>query len=502
MSGLPRNLQDTGAGEESLAVLTRELILLADLHQLELMRALQQHQGLVEQLLPQRGEQSPPVLSSRGSEDYLEDQPPPPMSPRRLEIPERAEISEAIAPRCPTDSAPVTSSSDSPVATKKTIRSSTAGVLRGKSKNQMDVESQDTTFVDTFAGAAVLLNALVMAFELECQGHQVGEQVGIPDSMGCTDVDPLFKILEHVFTLTFALELIWRLARFRWSYFNECFNIFDALLVSLGCLDLYVLSPLASGNLGLMRVLRVIKLARMGTWMWLHYGTAYRAALTMYYMTFAGNWPVYARPVLENVSHAFVIFYLAYITLIVFAVIRVITAIFLSQTLEAASSDAEMIIQERLRKKAAFIRKLESVFNAMDESGDGVLSEDEMSELLRDPKVQAYLESLEVAVPESEALFRLLANGDGLVTYDDFIEGILRCKGPARAMDQIVLQADVKALSVALSNLARALEDAKLLKVGAARQCRRNSRTKSRFVDELTLMQASSWLSGSHGNRT
>ena len=40
-------------------------------------------------------------------------------------------------------------------------------------------------------------------------------------------------------------------------------------------------------------------------------------------------------------------------------VIRVISAVFLSQTLEAANNDAEMMIQERMRKKAAFVQKLE-----------------------------------------------------------------------------------------------------------------------------------------------
>ena len=91
--------------------------------------------------------------------------------------------------------------------------------------------------------------------------------------------------------------------------------------------------------------------------------------------------------VLETVNHAYVIFYLLYITFIVFAavdsgsridcrhtkalsaqasmtepstqVIRVISAVFLSQTLEAANNDAEMMIQERLRKKANFVHKLE-----------------------------------------------------------------------------------------------------------------------------------------------
>ena len=30
-------------------------------------------------------------------------------------------------------------------------------------------------------------------------------------------------------------------------------------------------------------------------------------------MTFAGNWGVYARPVLEQVSHAYVIFYVVHL---------------------------------------------------------------------------------------------------------------------------------------------------------------------------------------------
>lgn len=29
-----------------------------------------------------------------------------------------------------------------------------------------------------------------------------------------------------------------------------------------------------------------------------------------------------------------------------------------------------------------------------------------------------------------------LCKGEGMVTYEDFIDGILRCKGPARAIDQ------------------------------------------------------------------
>ena len=37
-----------------------------------------------------------------------------------------------------------------------------------------------------------------------------------------------------------------------------------------------------------------------------------------------GNWPTNTRPVLEKVSHAFAIFFVCYITLVVFAIIRVL----------------------------------------------------------------------------------------------------------------------------------------------------------------------------------
>ena len=47
-------------------------------------------------------------------------------------------------------------------------------------------------------------------------------------------------------------------------------------------------------------------------------------------------------------------------------------------------------------------------------------------------------------VHESEALFRLLDDGDGCVTLDEFINGILRCKGAARAIDQLALHAEVR----------------------------------------------------------
>ncbi|CAJ1368960.1 unnamed protein product [Effrenium voratum] len=45
-------------------------------------------------------------------------------------------------------------------------------------------------------------------------------------------------------------------------------------------------------------------------WLWERYGTAFRATYTLFEITFAGNWPTNARPVMDKASHVFVLFYL------------------------------------------------------------------------------------------------------------------------------------------------------------------------------------------------
>ena len=45
-------------------------------------------------------------------------------------------------------------------------------------------------------------------------------------------------------------------------------------------------------------------------------------------------------------------------------VIRIITAVFLRETLEAANNDAEMMVQERLLQNARYVKKLEGILTA------------------------------------------------------------------------------------------------------------------------------------------
>lgn len=134
--------------------------------------------------------------------------------------------------------------------------------------------------------------------------------------------------------------------------------------------------------------------------------------------------------------------------------IRVISAVFLKDTLEAAQSDAEQLVVERMHKRAAYIEQLEGVFRAIDVTGTGMIGEERLSEILVNPRVKAYFQTIDLDLHEGTALFHLLANGEGEVTLDEFISGILRCKGPARAIDQVALHADLKHIEAKLDKIA------------------------------------------------
>lgn len=88
----------------------------------------------------------------------------------------------------------------------------------------------------------------------------------------------------------------------------------------------------------------------------------------------------------EQVSYGFSVLFFMYIVVVVFALIRVITAIFLKDTLDAAHNDAELQMTQNMAKRQVYVRKLESIFEAIDDAGDGMITQSRLSEIMSNPK--------------------------------------------------------------------------------------------------------------------
>eukprot|EP00931_Biecheleriopsis_adriatica_P119804 TRINITY_DN94999_c0_g1_i1.p1 TRINITY_DN94999_c0_g1~~TRINITY_DN94999_c0_g1_i1.p1 ORF type:complete len:573 (+),score=124.25 TRINITY_DN94999_c0_g1_i1:35-1753(+) len=178
----------------------------------------------------------------------------------------------------------------------------------------------------------------------------------------------------------------------------------------------------------------------MRIWVDRHYGSFFKALYTMFEITYSGGWPGFARPLVEHVSVWYSAIMLVYVTLVIFAIIRIITALFLKETLSCAANDAELAMEEKRSAAARYKAKLEELFSAADLNGDGAICSAEFHEALSNPQMRQYLNVLELQVRDVSPLFDLLDDGDDKVTIEEFVEGISHLKGGARSLDVVMLK--------------------------------------------------------------
>lgn len=176
-----------------------------------------------------------------------------------------------------------------------------------------------------------------------------------------------------------------------------------------------------------------------------YYGTFSRTFLTMFEILFA-NWSPPCRVLVDNVSEWFSIFFLVYRCIIGFAVLNVVNAVFVQQTMKTASSDEDLAFKQKERDTNMYKRKVRKLFQTMDDSCDGAINLEEFSKLVTSPKLKFWMSQLELEYHDLLSLFEFLDNGDGQITLTEFIEGSSRLKGHAKALDVFRLETKIEVL--------------------------------------------------------
>jgi hypothetical protein len=357
--------------------------------------------------------------------------------------------------------------------------------------------------LDIAASIIITLNIVSMMIEMEFQGKESRASLGIVEPFDWSGVERIFRINEHLFNVIFIIEAGIRLYFDGISYFRQYLNLIDLSLVGYTSLQFYIFVPLdirVGASVTIFRIMRIVRFVRLlkvmrlpcftelrvlvftcvssmaalfwsmvllfitmfitallmcnllkdaiqdpnrehkfRSWLYEYYGTTLRSAYTLFEITLAGCWPTYFRPLVQNVNTAYAIIAFLYITIVVFAMIRIITALFLKQTLQVAAADSEIQVNENKAKTKKNLQKLRKIFESIDVEGDGVLHWEEFTKLTSNPQVVVLLESFELALHDLQSLWDLLDDGDGVVTYDEFIKGVSRLKGQARSLDVLAI---------------------------------------------------------------
>eukprot|EP00438_Fugacium_kawagutii_P035692 Skav234651 [mRNA] locus=scaffold1131:15007:17724:- [translate_table: standard] len=80
------------------------------------------------------------------------------------------------------------------------------------------------------------------------------------------------------------------------------------------------------------------------------------------------NWGPPCRVLVEHVNEWFSLFFLLYRCVVGFALLNVVNAVFVQQTMKTASSDEELAFKQKERDIALYTRKVRKLFQSMDDA--------------------------------------------------------------------------------------------------------------------------------------
>jgi len=178
-----------------------------------------------------------------------------------------------------------------------------------------------------------------------------------------------------------------------------------------------------------------------------HFGSLGSSLLTLY-MAMAGgrSWGEYYH-FLSPIPLQYRFLFLAFLTFTIFAVLNIVTGVFVDSAMQANHECRQVIIHEELDAKKEFLKDLRDLFHEMDQNGDGTITSEEFNHRLGDEKVIAYFKALKLDITDTQTLFQLLDTDESSeVDIQEFLEGCYALQGEARSIDTKIMRLQLQYL--------------------------------------------------------
>lgn len=362
------------------------------------------------------------------------------------------------------------------------------------------------------------------------------EPVSPQGSDGWPGAAPFFTNIEYVFGILFTLEIVLKIVAYKAEFWKAMWNVLDFIIVVQFLLGLLVdlalpFNPMLLRVCRLIRLLRLLKFLNMfevfdtlallvssikasvSTCIWCvlllcvvqmvfalafnavlvdHmtdqtgdlqfrvelfklFGSFTRSTVTMFEVTL-GNWVVVCRLLSENVSEWWGLVFIAYKCIVGFAVLKVMTGVFLSQTFKVAAMDDELMIQTKERQEMYFRKKMSKLLRAADVDNVGFINLHQFQAAVEEPRVKLWLQSMDMKVQDASEVFAFIAGDtsfragelsltseeETVVSVDDLCRGIGQLKGQAQQVDMIALIAHCRHVREELADMRRRMRSESL----------------------------------------
>eukprot|EP00929_Paragymnodinium_shiwhaense_P061601 TRINITY_DN30778_c0_g1_i2.p1 TRINITY_DN30778_c0_g1~~TRINITY_DN30778_c0_g1_i2.p1 ORF type:complete len:1138 (+),score=259.71 TRINITY_DN30778_c0_g1_i2:168-3581(+) len=197
--------------------------------------------------------------------------------------------------------------------------------------------------------------------------------------------------------------------------------------------------------------LREFIFSRFGTWT--------NAIFTMFEVTMSPGGFVQYRRLYDEVHSLFGFFFVIYVCIVTFAVVRVITAMFLRTTLAAAAADEQQLALAKAEEQADYIFNLRHMLTFDDY---GQLDRDGMDDLLVQGHFINWMHGCGLNASIVDRMFFAHdTNADGSVPFEEFSQALLDSTKPPRLNDSIMSFHETRSILHRLHNLELRLQGKK-----------------------------------------
>merc|ERR1712232_1236156 len=174
------------------------------------------------------------------------------------------------------------------------------------------------------------------------------------------------------------------------------------------------------------------------------FGTLEDSIISLYMAMSGGNdWSAYYEA-LGQLPGQYRVCFLLFITFAVFAVVNIVTGVFVESAMQSSRKDREVIVSEELEHKKSYLLSMRQVFEELDTDDTGLITPEEFEKRLDDERVIAYFNALKLDVSDAQVLFRLLDyDQSNEVSIGEFLSGCYRLQGESRSLDMKIMQVQV-----------------------------------------------------------
>merc|ERR1712226_696371 len=114
---------------------------------------------------------------------------------------------------------------------------------------------------------------------------------------------------------------------------------------------------------------------------------------------------------------------------------NLVTAVIVDNALKNSQADAADLQAQKEKEKQEELKHFKHLFELMDADGNGEISWAEFETAFQDVELCKHLKIYGIERENCREIFGLLDSGDGLISMQEFFEGVMKLDGPAMAAD-------------------------------------------------------------------